>query len=131
VKLSDADWLVKESNYSKDTYRFTFANDDVITRLDDWKLAKKPISGIAWYNLLANPAYVRSFSYITVDVPEREDLIVDGDDEEGNDCEQSDMVSILVNLAYVRQTVARTFNFGPGYSTTFGTEMEKAELEAK
>lgn len=59
VKLSDADWLVKESNYLRDTYRFTFANKIVVDRLDAWEVAKKPISGIAWYNLLANPAYVR------------------------------------------------------------------------
>ena len=36
VKLSDADWLVKESNYLKETYRFTFANKIVVDRLDDW-----------------------------------------------------------------------------------------------
>jgi len=42
---------------------------------------------VAWYNLLANPAYVRSFSYIQVNVPNRDNLIVDGDSEEGNDCE--------------------------------------------
>lgn len=59
VKLSDADWLVKESNYLRDTYRFTFANKIVVDRLDAWEVAKKPISGIAWYNVLANPAYVR------------------------------------------------------------------------
>ena len=87
VKLSDADWLVKESNYLKETYRFTFANKIVVDRLDDWQLAKKPISGIAWYNVLANPAYVRAFNYIQVDVPDRDNLIVDGDDDEGNDCE--------------------------------------------
>ena len=46
-----------------------------------------------------------------MDVPIREDLIVDGDDDEGNDCEQSDVVSILINLAYVRQTVAKSFQF--------------------
>ena len=86
-------------------------------------MAKKPITGIAWYNLLANPAYARQFNYIQVDVPQREDLIVDGDDEEGNDCEQSDMVSILINLAYIKEHVAKSFEFTAGYSTAFGEGM--------
>lgn len=123
VKLSDADWLVKENNYAKEEYNIQFVNPVVIARLDDWQPAKKPISGIAWYNLLANPAYVRAFNYINIDVPNREDLIVDGDDEEGNDCEQSDMVSVLVNLAYVRPDVARSFRFEAGYSTSFKEAM--------
>lgn len=75
---------------------------------------------------MANPAYVRSFSYITVNVPNREDLIVDDDSNEDNDCEQSDMVNILINLAFVKQEVAKNFTFGPNYSRTFGEEMEKA-----
>lgn len=127
VKLSDADWMVKESNYLKEVYGFTFVNQKVVDKLDDWQLAKKPISGIAWYNVLANPAYVRSFNYIQVDVPQREDLIVDGDDEEGNDCEQSDMVSVLINLAYVKREVARDFIFKAGYSTDFKKAMDESK----
>lgn len=52
--------------------------------------------------MLANPSYSKAFNYITVSVEDREDYIVDGDDDEGNDCEQCDMVSILINLAYVK-----------------------------
>lgn len=55
--------------------------------MDKVEVPKKPIQGIAWYNLMANPMYVRAFNYIEIDVPNRENLIVDGDDNEGNDCE--------------------------------------------
>ena len=54
VKLKDADWVVKESRYYKEKYGFQFIREKVVNRLDDVGLAKKPISGIAWYNLLAN-----------------------------------------------------------------------------
>ena len=74
---------------------------------------------------MANPAYVRAFNYIEVNVPSREDLIVDGDSEEGNDCEQSDMVSILVNLAFVKSKVAKEFKFEPGYSKSFQADMDQ------
>jgi len=119
VKLKDADWVVKEAKYYKEKYGFQFVRQKVVDKLDDWQLAKKPISGIAWYNLLANPRYEREFNYFPTDMPDREDYIVDGDDEEGNDCEQSDMVTILVNLAYVREDVAKRFRFSPGYSKSF------------
>ena len=102
VKLKDADWIVKENNYYKEKYGFQFVRQHVVNKLDDWQLAKKPISGIAWYNVLANPKYEREFNYFPTDMPDREDYIVDGDDDEGNDCEQSDMVTILINLAYVK-----------------------------
>ena len=36
----------------------------------------------------------------------REKLIKDGDDEEGNDCEQSDIVMILLNLACIPDDIA-------------------------
>jgi len=98
----------------------------VLDRLDNTPVPKTPVQGIAWYNLLANPAYVRAFNYYTVSLEDRSDFIVDDDSDEENDCEQSDMVSILLNLAYVKQEVARTFKFGPGYSKTFGDEVSKA-----
>jgi len=129
VKLQDADWFVNEANYLKDQYQFTFANKKVVDTLDEWAVAKKPISGIAWYNVLANPYYSRDFSYISVDTPNRNDLVIDGDDDEDNDCEQSDMVSILINLAYVRQTVAKSFEFNPNYRKDFGAAMTQAKIE--
>ena len=49
----------------------------------------------------------------------RNDFIVDNDDNEDNDCEQVDMVSILVNLAFVNKDVATSFQFAPGYSKSF------------
>lgn len=127
VKLKDADWVVKEVRYYQEKYGFQFVREGVVKRLDDWSLAKKPISGIAWYNLLANPKYEREFNYFPTDMEDREDFIVDGDDQEGNDCEQSDMVTILVNLAFVKRQVAERFRFAPGYSESFMTAMKAAE----
>jgi len=131
VKLGDADWLVSENKYMRERYGFNFVTKRVEDRLDEWQVAKKPIVGIAWYHLLANPAYVRAFNYIEVGVPEREDLIVDGDAEEGNDCEQSDMVQILVNLAGVRTSVGENFRFEPGYSNTFLEAQNRAHEFAR
>ena len=58
-----------------------------------------------------------------MNVPSREALIVDGDEDEGNDCEQSDMVQLLLNMAFAPREVIKDFVFGPGISTTFRKAM--------
>ena len=127
IKLADSEWFVKESRYCRHTYRFSFANRDVVDRVDRMsEVPKKAIHGLAWYNILCNPAYVQAFNYISVATPNRANLIVDDDSDEENDCEQSDMVCILINLAYVRQAVAKQFRFEAGYSKSFGEEMKRA-----
>ena len=73
---------------------------DIMNRYID--TPKKPISNIAFYYILANPYYQRQFCYFTVALPDREDYIIDDDSDEGNDCEQSDIVSIMLNLAYLK-----------------------------
>ena len=100
--------------------------EKVEKELDACTLSKtKSIRGIAWYSVLANPYYARIFNFIDVNVPDREDLIVDGDDDEGNDCEQSDMVQVLLNIAYAPRAVVKDFSFGPGISTEFIQKIEK------
>jgi hypothetical protein len=60
-----------------------------------------------------------------VNVPSRSELIVDDDSEEENDCEQSDMVQVLLNMAYAPRNVVKDFTFGPGISKTFKEAMEQ------
>ena len=92
VKLSDADYMVYENKNLRKNYGFNMIPMHVEQRLDNKQNSNKSIKGVAWYNLLSNPLYAKAFNYIEVNVPSREDLIVDGDDNEDNDCEQSDMV---------------------------------------
>ena len=87
----------------------------------------KPIQGIAWYNVLANATYKRDFNYFPADMKDRSDYIVDDDSDEENDCEQSDLVNIMLNLAYVKKEVAQAFSFTPGYSQKLGNEIVKAK----
>ena len=119
IKLSDADWMVFENKNLREGYGFSMIKTEVEERLDDWQLPKKSIRGISWYNILANPYYSRRFNYIDVNVPSRSDLINDGDDDEGNDCEQSDMVQVVLNIAFAPRSIVKDFVFGPGISTTF------------
>lgn len=87
---------------------------------------------------MTNPVYVKKFCYIGSNVAEREKLIEDGYEEECEDSgnvdkkgkpimvltercanariETSDMVMILLNMAYIPDTVAKKLDFSPGWS---------------
>ena len=46
---------------------------------------------------------------------DRNDMIIDDDDEEGNDAAQSDLVRVALNLAFMKEEEARVFQFNvPG-----------------
>jgi hypothetical protein len=72
--------------------------------------------------------YYRDFYYICCDVPDRNTLIKDDDDDEGNDSEQSDIVSLMLNLAFVPEYVAERFSFKTGFSRDFKPAMEQYKI---
>ena len=43
IKLSDAEWFCKESNYLKNRYHFTFANKIVVDRMEKIPVPSKAI----------------------------------------------------------------------------------------
>jgi hypothetical protein len=69
--------------------------------------------------------YSDDFYYIGAHVDERDKLIKDGDEEEGNDCEQSDIVMILLNLSCIPDEIAQRFDFKPGFQEEFLSNMRK------
>ena len=64
------------------------------------------------------------FFYFGSYIPDRDALIEDGDSEEGNDCEQSDLVIILLNLGAIPDQIAQAFEFEPGFKTKFIKKVE-------
>ncbi len=52
-------------------------------------------------------------------------MIKDDDDDDENDCEQSDLVSILLNMAYIPEEVVEQFKFESGFNKTFKPFMMK------
>jgi len=128
IKLGHADWLIKENENLKKNYGFEFVPEDIIKILDVVSPPKKSIQGIPYYIILANPLYFRDFQYICCDVPDRNTLIKDDDEDEGNDCEQSDIVSIMLNLAFIPEMVTAKFQFKQGFSKEFKPAMEAAKV---
>jgi len=114
VKLSDADWMVKEQEYYVNEYNLKIVEPELAEKMDEVGRPKKAVQGIAWYNVLANPDYITAFNYINCDVPNRSNLIVDDDDDEDNDNEQSDTVQVALNLGVLNKEIALNMPFGKG-----------------
>jgi len=125
IKLADADWLVKENENLRDEYGFSIISNEVHDIVDTTKPPKKAIQGVPYYIILANPMYYRDFQYICCDVPDRATLIKDDDDDEENDCEQSDLVPLILNVAYIPEEVIQKFHFETGFHKSFKPAMEE------
>lgn len=132
VKLSHADELVLENDNMEKNY-FVMPNDpDTIDVLNATKIPKKAIQGTPWYQILSNHAYSHQFQYIGAFVNEREKLIEDGypeskdpehaEEERQIRCEQSDMIVILLNLAYIPDSVITGKGFEDGTNWDFNFE---------
>ena len=61
--------------------------------------------------MLANPAYQQAFEYVPCCLPDRQRFIIDDDDDEDNDDAQSDLVRLVLNLSFLTEQQAKSFNF--------------------
>jgi hypothetical protein len=69
------------------------------------------MKGIHCYDILANPTYVAAFQYFSPAMEDREKYIIDDDDDEDNDMAQSDLVKMVLNLAFLTEKQAKEFSF--------------------
>ena len=79
--------------------------------LSSSKTQGRTLQGCHSYDILANPLYFDDFQYVSASLENRENYIIDDDDEEGNDAVQSDIVRYALNLAYMNEREARAFEF--------------------
>lgn len=61
------------------------------------------------YDILKNPYYVSRFQYVSAAEIDRSKMIIDSDSEDGNDCAQSDLCRICLNLAFLPEDEGRAF----------------------
>jgi len=78
------------------------------------KDAKKfHLQGVHTYDILRNPIYTQQFQYFSADLPNRHEYIVDADDNTTNDVAQSDLVRVVLNLAFLGQDEVKNIKFNP------------------
>ena len=109
----------------KENYLVQIEDPRFVDTVDLTKMPRVGLQRTPWYSPLANISYCDEFFYFGAHIPEREKLIIDGDDEEGNDCEQSDLVNILLNLGSIPDEVAQKFDFKAGFTKEFVKSMKQ------
>jgi len=85
--------------------------EETFENLKNHKSQGKEMQGIHTYDILANPNYIDDFQYFSSDLDDRGKYIIDDDEDESNDNAQSDLVRIILNLAYITSEQARSFTF--------------------
>jgi hypothetical protein len=60
---------------------------------------------------LRNPIYSQLFQYYAADLDDRSDYIIDGDNDSTNDSAQSDLVRIILNLAFLTKEDVQKMSF--------------------
>ena len=100
----DREWSIKEEkNCRSNLGGMKIMTDDSWAKL---KKAKgnhdsKNLQGVHSYDILANPNYLESFQYVSASQADRGDFIIDDDDNEDNDAAQSDLVRVVLGLAFI------------------------------
>lgn len=125
VKMGYADEVVKETDNLKDNYFVEIEDPRVVDLLAGVvDMPKRAVTRTPWYGILNNLVYSEAFYYFGANINEREKLIKPHDEDfEGNVCEQSDIVNILLNLGSIPDEVARRFDFAPGFQEGFKRSM--------
>ena len=108
----DRKWSQGEENYARSNLKTKILTDAQLQRLMEEKMTEgKTLQGTHSYDILANPLYLDDFQYVPCAEEDRAEMIIDDDDDEGNDAAQSDLVRVALNLAFMTEDKAKTFKF--------------------
>jgi len=65
------------------------------------KNEKMHLQGVHSYDILRNNKYIQDFQYVSANTDNRDDFIIDQDDDNRNNTAQSDLVRIALNAAFL------------------------------
>ena len=108
----DRNWSQKEEENSRTLKTSQIMTDEQFELLNNTPITHgKTLQGVHSYDILANPLYLDDFQYVSAAEENRDKLIIDDDDQEGNDCAQSDVVRLILNMAYLQEREVKSFDF--------------------
>lgn len=107
----DRNWSIKEEENARSVLNLKILNDETLTKLKTTQMGAGHMKGVHCYDILANPLYLDDFQYFSASMDDREKYIIDDDDDEDNDNAQSDLVKVILNLAFLTEKQAKAFSF--------------------
>lgn len=107
----DRHWSITEEENARNTLKLKILNDYTLEKFKTTTMGKGHMKGVHCYDILANPLYLDDFQYFSAAMEDREKYIIDDDDDEDNDNAQSDLVKLILNLAFLTEKQAKEFSF--------------------
>jgi hypothetical protein len=107
----DRNWSIKEEENARESLKMKILDDETLHKLKTTTMGKSHMVGVHCYDILANPLYLDDFQYFSPSMDNRADYIIDDDEDEGNDQAQSDLVKMILNLAFLTEEKAKLFTF--------------------
>jgi len=97
----DRNWSIQEELNNREMLGMQCMLDSTMDMMKNHRIGKRQLQGIHTYDILRNPTYVQYFQYVSPSIPNREQFIKDGDNDDTNSGFQSDLVRIVLNLAFI------------------------------
>mmetsp|Transcript_21614 Transcript_21614/g.20737 ORF Transcript_21614/g.20737 Transcript_21614/m.20737 type:complete len:411 (+) Transcript_21614:2041-3273(+) len=114
----DRNWSIKEEENCRNAMSFKILTDETLEKIQGGVVQGLSMQGVHTYDILANPLYLDDFAYFSADREDRADCIIDDDSDEDNDNAQSDLVRVILNLAFLPKSYAENFSFS---KTAYGS----------
>jgi hypothetical protein len=113
LDTNDRAWSLQEEKYYRKNLGLRVLGEYEKHKLEEVKEGENVMKGGAHcYDILASEQYAKDFQYYSPALgDERSCYIKDDDEDEDNDMMQSDIVKILLNLAFLPLSLATTFTF--------------------
>jgi hypothetical protein len=112
IDENDRNWSIAEEEYSRKTMNIKILPDETLEKFKTTKMKDgNQMKGVHCYDILANPLYLDDFQYFSPSQDDRATFIIDDDEDEDNDMAQSDLVKIILNLAFLTSKQAKEFTF--------------------
>ena len=109
---SDDKGFTEKEEQNMRTFGIQTISDETLKQMRESQMQENMhLQGVHCYDILRNPIYQEQFQYFSADNAARESMIIDADDEEGNDQYQSDLVRIALYLAFIRKGEAADMKF--------------------
>lgn len=112
---NDRNWSIEEEKNARENLGLHILDDETLQKLKTTSLGSGHMKGTHCYDILANELYLDDFQYFSPAKGDRGQWIKDDDDEEGNDAAQSDLVKMILNMAFLPEERARNFTFDKGF----------------
>ena len=115
----DREYSILEEFNNRDKLNLTTMLEHSRKQLQSNKLGRMHLQNIHTYDILRDSAYYQAFQYFPANTPGRADLIDDGEDydsdSELNAEYQSDLVRLVLSLAYMNDNQLHKFRFSKEY----------------